>query len=50
MIINKLKVLEEHWELVANNTRPRERGRDGREGGVDGRMEGENREDGESLC
>lgn len=47
MIINKLKVLEEHWELVANNTRPR---KGGREGGMDGRMEGENREDGKSLC
>lgn len=47
MIINKLKVLEEHWELVANNTRPR---KGGREGWMDGRMEGENREDGKSLC
>lgn len=28
MIINKLKVLEERWELVTNNTRPGER-RDG---------------------
>lgn len=47
MIINKLKVLEEHWELVANNTRP-EKG--GREGGMDGGMEEKNREDGKSLC
>lgn len=47
MIINKLKVLEEHWELVANNTRPR---KGGRERGMDGRMEEKNREDGKSLC
>lgn len=50
MIINKLKVLEEHWELMDNNTRLGKRGREGREGGMDGRMEGENRENGESLC
>ncbi len=47
MIINKLKVLEEHWELVANNTRPR---KGGREGAMDGGMEEKNREDGKSLC
>lgn len=47
MIINKLKVLEEHWELVGNNTRPRKRGR---ERGMDGSMEEKNREDGKSLC
>lgn len=47
MIINKLKVLEEHWELVANNTRPR---KGGRERGMDGGMKGENREDRKSLC
>lgn len=34
MIINKLKVLEEHWELVANKTGP------GKEGGKEGRMAG----------
>lgn len=33
MIINKLKVLEEHWELVANNTGPRKRGKQGRKDG-----------------
>lgn len=43
MIINKLKVLEEHWERVANNTRPAK-------GGMDGGMEEKNREDGKSLC
>lgn len=47
MIINKLKVLEEHWELVANNTRPT---KGGREGGMYGGMEEKNREDGKSLC
>lgn len=47
MIINKLKVLEEHWERVANNTRP---AKGGREGGMDGGMEEKNREDGKSLC
>lgn len=38
MIINKLKVLEEHWELVANNTRPRKR-REGRRDRMVGWME-----------
>lgn len=47
MIINKLKVLEEHWELVANNTR---RSQGGRERGMDGGMKGGNGEDGKSLC
>lgn len=43
MIINKLKVLEEHWELVTNNSRPWKRGK---EGGMDGWMEEKNREEG----
>lgn len=42
MIINKLKVLEEHWELVANNTSPR-KGRRGALGRRD-RWQDEGRE------
>lgn len=42
MIINKLKVLEEHWELVANNMKPSEEEKEGGKGGMMAGWKGRN--------